>query len=65
LNRLQNQPALAKRLNIKEKLPNIVLAFDGGLAWKNSSDAKNSSRLKDIIKDADNLIALINKELKK
>ncbi len=63
--RLENQPEMKEFLNIDKNLKELILVYEGIHRWKSISQLETIDRLEDMQKEIDNLIELINTELKK
>jgi len=63
--RLVNQPKMKEFLNIDENLKQLILVYEGIHRWKSVSLQESIVRLKEMQKETDTIIELINKELKK
>ena len=63
--RIQNQPELMNVLDIENKYPEIILKLEAYLRWRHINESSTVGALNNLIKDADTIIELINKELEK
>ncbi len=63
--RLQNQPEFSKFLDIEKNWPKLFLELEASLYWKEFGENVTIRSFKSLIKDADTIIASINKELEK
>ncbi len=65
LSRLKNQPELMNVLDIENKLPEKILKVEAYLNWRTIIENTTIAGLNNLIKDADIIIELLNKELEK
>lgn len=63
--RLQNQPQLRRYIDVESNYPNIIVAADSYLHWRQTGEAKTIESFKRLMNEADSIIAIINKELEK
>ena len=60
-----NQPELFKKLDFDDRIPDMFIAFESYVTWKQATDRNNIKELTKINKTADSIIEIINLELKK
>jgi len=60
-----NQPELFKKLDFDDRIPDLIMAFESYVTWKQAVNRNNSKELIKINKTADSIIEIINLELKK
>jgi hypothetical protein len=63
-NRLNNQPKMKEFLKIDENLREIILVYEGVHRWKSISEQESINNFKNMLKEIDTIVRLINKELK-
>ena len=63
--RLANQPKMSEFLNIDQNIKELILVYEGIHRWKSISLQESRGRLKDILKEIDTIVALINKKITK
>jgi hypothetical protein len=62
--RLENQPEMTEFLNINENLRELILVYEGIHRWKSVSQVETIDRLEKMQQEINNIITLLNKELK-
>ncbi len=60
-----NQPELFKKLEFDDRIPDMIIAFESYVIWKQAVNRNNIKELSQINKTADSIIEIINLELKK
>jgi hypothetical protein len=60
-----NQPELFKKLDFDDRIPDMIIAFESYVTWKQAVNRNNIKGLIKINKTADSIIEIINLELKK
>ena len=60
-----NQPELFKKLDFDDRIPDMIIAFESYVIWKQAVNRTNIKALIKINKTADSIIEIINLELKK
>ena len=62
---LQNQPQLSKYLDIERNLPKIIIGADSFMDMRQNGEDKTLESFKRLSNEADSIIAIINKYIKK
>ncbi|MBU2928160.1 DUF6090 family protein [Winogradskyella psychrotolerans] len=60
-----NQPELFKKLDFDDRIPDMIIAFESYVTWKQAVNRTSIKGLIKINKTADSIIEIINLELKK
>ena len=60
-----NQPELFKKFEFDDRIPDMIIAFESYVIWKQAVNRNNIKELSQINKTADSIIEIINLELKK
>ncbi|WP_179318589.1 hypothetical protein [Winogradskyella helgolandensis] len=60
-----NQPELFKKLDFDDRIPDMIIAFESYVIWKQAVNRTSIKELTKINKTADSIIEIINLELKK